>query len=216
MLFCIGNLLNSRQRKSVFDVAKEGHWESTDKGLVCYSSIKAYRCFFGFDAPALKCLICLGLNIKYWSSPDLNSMRWLGLFTNKTFRKHLKLIFPHWDFIICIVSLAIFHPHFVIRIFPSAFYHPHFSIRHPPPSGPHFTETRFQVVTCINRLRVHDAAIQWTYVGSLQALTSISTFADTCNILVVFSESIRVWPNAGSSSRFLFLYCYKFVNIFFQ
>ena len=33
------------------------------------------------------------------------------------------------DFIICIVSLAIFHPHFVIRIFPSAFYHPHFSIR---------------------------------------------------------------------------------------
>ena len=84
-------------------------------------------------------------------------MRWLGLFTNKTFRRHLKLIFPHRDFIICIVSLAIFHPHFVIRIFPSAFYHPHFSIRiflsyvrhppsaicHPPPSGPHFTETQF-------------------------------------------------------------------------
>ena len=78
----------------------------------------------------------------------------------KTFRKHRKLIFPHRDFIICIVSLAIFHPHFVIRtlsirIFPSAFYHPQFSIRilssaffyppsairHPPPSGPHFTET---------------------------------------------------------------------------
>ena len=51
-------------------------------------------------------------------------MRWLGLFTNKTFRKHLKLIFPHRDFIICIVSLAIFHPHFVIRIFPSAFFYP--------------------------------------------------------------------------------------------
>ena len=71
-------------------------------------------------------------SIKYWSSPDLNSMRGLGVFTNKTFRKHLKLIFPHWDFITCIVSLAIFHPHFVIRIFPSAFYHPHFSFRHAP------------------------------------------------------------------------------------
>ena len=56
-------------------------------------------------------------------------MRWLGLFTNKTFRKHCKLIFPHRDFIICIVSLAIFHPHFFIRTFPSQFYHPH------PPSA---------------------------------------------------------------------------------
>ena len=52
-----------------------------------------------------------------------------------------KLIFPHRDFIICIVSSKFFirvchphffHPHFIIRIFPSAFYHPHFSIRHPP------------------------------------------------------------------------------------
>ena len=59
-------------------------------------------------------------------------MRWLGFFKNKIFRIHLKLIFPHRDFIICIVSLAIFHPHFVIRNFPSAFYHPDFSIRHPP------------------------------------------------------------------------------------
>ena len=38
------------------------------------------------------------------------------------------------DFIICIVSLTILHPHFVhphfiIRIYPSAFYHPHFPIR---------------------------------------------------------------------------------------
>ena len=74
-------------------------------------------------------MTCLGLNIKYWTSTDLNSMRWLDLFTNKIFRKHLKLIFPHRDFIICIVSLAIFHPHFVIRIFPSGFYHPHFSTR---------------------------------------------------------------------------------------
>ena len=54
-------------------------------------------------------------------------MAWL--FTKKTFRKHLKLIFPHRDFIICIVSLAIFHRYFVIGIFPFAFYHPHFSIR---------------------------------------------------------------------------------------
>ena len=90
-------------------------------------------------------------------------MRWLGIFTNKTFRKHLKLIFPHRDLIVCIVSLAFFnrilpsaffHPHFIIRIFPSAFYHPHFIIHHPPsairhpPSAirhPHFTETLLQV-----------------------------------------------------------------------
>ena len=71
-----------------------------------------------------------------------------------------KLIFPHSDFIICIVSLAIFHPHlsirilssaffhphFIIRIFPSAFYHPHFCIRYKPPSGPHFTETLFSAL----------------------------------------------------------------------
>ena len=64
----------------------------------------------------------------YWTSPDLNSMRWLGLFTNKTFRKHRKLISPDRDFIICIVSLPIFHRRFIICIFPSAFYHPQFSI----------------------------------------------------------------------------------------
>ena len=57
---------------------------------------------------------------KYWTSPDLSYMRWLGLFTNKTFRKHRKLIFPHRDFIICIVSLAIFHPHFSVLHPPSA------------------------------------------------------------------------------------------------
>ena len=88
-------------------------------------------------------MTCLGLNIKYWTSPELNSMRWLGLFTKKTFRKHIKLIFPQRDFIICIassrrsveeaiigmVSLAIFHPHFAIRILSSAFFHPHFVIR---------------------------------------------------------------------------------------
>ena len=91
----------------------------------------------------LNVLTCLRLNTKYWTSPDLNSMRWLGLFANKTFRK----LFPHWDLIISTVSLAIFHPHlsssfsililsyaffhphFIIRIFPSAFCHPYFSIR---------------------------------------------------------------------------------------
>ena len=97
---------------------------------ICRFSTKAYRWFFGFGAPALNVLICLVLNIKYWSSPDLNSMRWFGLFTNKTFRKHLKLIFSHWDFIICIVSLEISvsspfcHPHFSIRILSSAFFYP--------------------------------------------------------------------------------------------
>ena len=116
---------------SVLLRCSEGRTKSNDKGLVCYFSIKVYRWIFGFGAPALIDL-SVGLNIKYWSSPDPNSMRLLGLFTNKTFKKKLELIFPHRDFIICIVSLAIFHPHFVIRIFPSAFYHLHFSIRHPP------------------------------------------------------------------------------------
>ena len=90
---------------------------------------QAYRVVL--DSARLTCLTCLGLNIKYWTSPDLNAMRWLGLFTNKTFRKHRKSIFPHRDFIIWLhlhSSLANFHPHFVIGIFPSAFYHPHFSI----------------------------------------------------------------------------------------
>ena len=66
-------------------------------------------------------------------------MRWLGLFKNKIFRKHLKLIFPHSDFIIFIVSSAIFHTYFSICILSSAFCHPHFiiriflsAIRHPP------------------------------------------------------------------------------------
>ena len=72
---------------------------------------------------------------------------------------------------------------------------------------------RFQVLICINRLRVHDATIQWTYVGSLQALTSFSTFADTRNILVVFSESNRTL-NRGPN--FLFLYFYKFFYILFN
>ena len=103
--FCIRNLLNSRLGLS--------------------------GCF-RFGAPALKCFDLFGIEYKIWTSPDLNSMRWLGLFTNKTFRKHLKLNFPHRDFMLCIVSLTIFLPHFISRIFPSAFYHPHFSIRHPP------------------------------------------------------------------------------------
>ena len=61
------------------------------------------------------------------------------------------------DFIICIVSLTILHPHFsiriltsafihlhfIVRIFPSVFYHPHFSVRHPPSATirPLFTAT---------------------------------------------------------------------------
>ena len=64
--------------------------------------------------------------ILHFSRPKF--YKWLGLFTNKPFRKHRKLIYPHMDFVICIVSLAIFHWHFVIRIFLSAIYHRHFSI----------------------------------------------------------------------------------------
>ena len=76
-------------------------------------------------------------------------MRWLGLFTNNTFRKQLKLIFPHrelssaycqWQFFIRILSSTFFHLHFSICIFPSAFFHPHFSICISPSAffHPHF------------------------------------------------------------------------------
>ena len=72
---------------------------------------------------------------------------------------------------------------------------------------------RFQVVICINRLRVHAATIQWTYVGSLQALTSHSTFADTRNILVVFPECDRT-PHRGSDFCFyIFTNSLKFILI---
>ena len=99
------------------------------------NSRKIYKSILDDGAPAL---ICLGLSKKYWSSPDLNSMRWLGLFRNKTFRKHLKLIFPQWDFIIYIVSLEISvsslfcHPLFSIRILSSAFFYPPSAIRRHP------------------------------------------------------------------------------------
>ena len=114
VLFCIGNLLSSRQRKSFFDVVKERRMESNDKGLVfsyfvivrvrvwkelllvadvsttwaddyknkirttdtpgfkpltmkglvCYSSIKTYRWFSGFGAPAWKCFDLFGIEYK--------------------------------------------------------------------------------------------------------------------------------------------------------
>ena len=128
--------------------------ESDDKSLVSYYSIKAYQVFF-WIRPTLNVLTCLGLNIEYWTSPHLNYMRWLGLFTNKTFRKH-KLIFPHRDFIICIVSLAIFHPHFSIRILSSAIFHPHFiiriflsAIRHPPSSAIRSALYRDPIEPCV-------------------------------------------------------------------
>ena len=72
---------------------------------------------------------------------------------------------------------------------------------------------KFKVVICINRLRVHDATIQWTCVGSLQALTSFSNFADTRNILVVFSECDRTLDRGPDFCFYIF---YKFVNIFFN
>ena len=53
VLFCIENLLNSRQRKSFFDVVKEGR-NRTIKGLVCYSSNKAYRWFFWIRCAGFK------------------------------------------------------------------------------------------------------------------------------------------------------------------
>ena len=59
----------------------------------------------------------------------INSIRWPGLFTSKTVRKHRKFIPPYKEFIIRILSFVIFHPHISIRIFH-------------PPSGPQFTETQ--------------------------------------------------------------------------
>ena len=54
---------------------------------------------------------------------------------------------------------------FIIRILSSAFYQPHFSIRvlwssffHPPPSGPHFTETR---VLCRMLWRLGNTGVYW-------------------------------------------------------
>ena len=72
---------------------------------------------------------------------------------------------------------------------------------------------RFQVVICINWLSVHDATIQWTYVGSLQALEAFSNFADTCNILVACSECNRT-PAPGPD--FCFYIFTKFGNILFN
>ena len=55
------------------------------------------------------------------------------IFTELQFHHHsFILIFPHRDFIICRVSLAIFHPHFSIGILSSAFFYPPSTIRHPP------------------------------------------------------------------------------------
>lgn len=66
--------------------------------------------------------------------PGLNSISWPGLLATKTVRNYRKLIFPHKDFIICILSLAIFHLRFIIRILASSFYHS-------APSGPRFPGT---------------------------------------------------------------------------
>ena len=66
---------------------------------------------------------------KYWTSLGLNSITWPGLFTSKTVRKHRKFVSDHMDFIICILSFVICHPHFSILILSSAFCHPHFFIR---------------------------------------------------------------------------------------
>ena len=62
----------------------EGRTESDDKGLVSYYSIKAFRVFLDSARRLQNVLTCLRLNIEYWTSPDLTSMRWLGLFYNKT------------------------------------------------------------------------------------------------------------------------------------
>ena len=114
----------------------EGRTESDNKSLSLYYSFRLIRFFFFLDSAGFKMVWpVLWLNIKYWTSCGLNSVIcWLGLFTNRTFTKHHKLVCPHKDFIICIVSLAIFHPHFVIRTFPirilsSEFFHPQFIIR---------------------------------------------------------------------------------------
>ena len=65
----------------------------------------------------------LWLNIKCWTSPGLKYIRWPGLFTTRAFIK------DRTDFIIYIVSFAIFHLHF-IHIFLPTFYNPHFYHTH--------------------------------------------------------------------------------------
>ena len=109
------------------------HWIFKKRYELCQNSLKIrsliwYRGIYGSSPPrplpAQKC----------WTSPGVNSISWPGLLATKTARNYRKLIFPHEDFIICILSLAIFQMRFIIRILASSFYHP-------APSGPRFPGT---------------------------------------------------------------------------
>ena len=104
-VFCI------RQQKSFFCVVKE-EWSLMINVL---SSVIIRSRLFEF--------FCFVIEKKHdkvldFSRPTFHKMAWL--FTNRAFRKHCKLTSPHRFFAICIVSLAIFHPHFFIRNPPSA------------------------------------------------------------------------------------------------
>ena len=68
-----------------------------------------------------------------FSRPNLCKKAWL-------IKKHRKLLFHYRDFVISILSLAIFHRQFSIGILSSAFCHLHFSILTLSPafSHPHF------------------------------------------------------------------------------
>ena len=56
----------------------EGRTESDDKGVVSHCSIKAFRFFFGFGAPVLKCfdLFAIEYKILDFSRPYLYEMAW--------------------------------------------------------------------------------------------------------------------------------------------
>ena len=103
--------------------------------------------------------------------PSMNSR---PNFTSQNVTKHpakLSTLVPIFPILFCYPHFSIrtfpsafFHPQFSIRIFPSAFFHPPSAIRHPPPSGPHFTETLFswcsQTVSVKRRLQTADCRLQ--------------------------------------------------------
>lgn len=99
-------------------------------------------------------------------------------------------------------AIGFYSVHFIIRILSSAFYQPHFSIRvlwssffHPPPSGPHFIETR---VLCrmlwrlgntgdywvLDWIRIPDKQIRFEYATCGRRIREeklrIQKYQDTC------------------------------------
>ena len=103
------------------------------------------------------------------------------------FRKHLKLISSHRDFIMCIVSLAIFHPHFVIRILSSAIFH--------PPSAA-IRSALYRDPERTNAVCVWDKVDNWPLLSFVNIKYSPSLFFRFCRwpAFLLFSRREVWWP----------------------